>query len=230
MGGDILANFAVSVESVSIHAPTWGATPPCSASSNSCRCFNPRPHMGGDTARTKLLPLCMSFNPRPHMGGDTTVHHRVFLRRSFNPRPHMGGDVFQEPLNIKQYVSIHAPTWGATPLGCWYGRSRLRFNPRPHMGGDNDHYNHHDDRYRFNPRPHMGGDPHERRGRTFSRCFNPRPHMGGDGKNFKVTRIAGVSIHAPTWGATVCSKIWRLNLKFQSTPPHGGRRASRRTS
>ena len=32
-----------------------------------------------------------------------------------------------------------------------------------------------------------------------------------------------VSIHAPAWGATVRVKVADSTLKFQSTPPHGGR-------
>ena len=33
-------------------------------------------------------------------------------------------------------------------------------------------------------------------------CFNPRSHMGSDAGYGQVTADSGVSIHAPTWGAT----------------------------
>ena len=33
---------------------------------------------------------------------------------SFNPRSHMGSDVGIAALALRQAVSIHAPTWGAT--------------------------------------------------------------------------------------------------------------------
>ena len=55
-------------------------------------------------------------------------------------------------------------------------------------------------------------------------CFNPRPHMGGDGVLSILNDIDMVSIHAPTWGATKILALHYAYAKFQSTPPHGGRR------
>ena len=56
--------------------------------------------------------------------------------------------------------------------------------------------------------------------------FNPRPRTGGDTLSLRAVGVIGVSIHAPARGATgglVYTAIgWRV---FQSTPPHGGRRA-----
>ena len=62
-------------------------------------------------------------------------------------------------------------------------------------------------------------------GQQFSRCFNPRAHVGRDVSCFSPPRADGVSIHAPTWGAT--SKIVRRSsrLLFQSTRPRGARHA-----
>ncbi len=56
------------------------------------------------------------------------------------------------------------------------------------------------------------------------RCFNPRPHMGGDQTTEWLKQFNAVSIHAPTWGATKQHIEKILKVKFQSTPPHGGRR------
>ena len=77
--------------SVSIHAPTRGAT--CLTSSNQTHmCFNPRPHAGGD---------------------DQGFINRV-CKRCFNPRPHAGGDDDTAFAPALDKVSIHAPTRGAT--------------------------------------------------------------------------------------------------------------------
>ena len=57
------------------------------------RCFNPRPHAGGDAGdRGHRRPADLGFNPRPHAGGDSIT-----------------AEGWQEI-----YVSIHAPAWGAT--------------------------------------------------------------------------------------------------------------------
>ena len=55
--------------------------------------------------------------------------------------------------------------------------------------------------------------------------FNQRTRMGCDISRTKEEAHRGVSIHAPTWGATFCSRIVRLLSPFQSTHPHGVRPA-----
>ena len=54
-------------------------------------------------------------------------------------------------------------------------------------------------------------------------CFNPRSHVGSDcAEGVKVVGLP-VSIHAPTWGATiVCLLPLHLSV-FQSTLPRGER-------
>ena len=76
--------------------------------------------------------------------------------------------------------------------------------------------------------------------------FNPRTHMGCDPQATKRYRDRSVSIHAPTWGATIAflqgwqrlvvsihAPTWGATLihlslsaraRFQSTHPHGVRR------
>ena len=55
-------------------------------------------------------------------------------------------------------------------------------------------------------------------------CFNPRTHTGCDVRVERVSVEVGVSIHAPTRGATSKHSIF-VNVKdeFQSTHPHGVR-------
>ena len=62
--------------------------------------------------------------------------------------------------------------------------------------------------------------------RYASACFNPRAHVGRDGETVTLDDKWGVSIHAPTWGATQDKlKEGLYSQKFQSTRPRGARRS-----
>ena len=57
------------------------------------------------------------------------------------------------------------------------------------------------------------------------RRFNPRPRMEGDRDLAFIQDLVIVSIHAPAWRATEgIEATYDASVKFQSTPPHGGRR------
>ena len=53
--------------------------------------------------------------------------------------------------------------------------------------------------------------------------FNPRAHVGRDDGGSFLGGAYGVSIHAPTWGATVTLCYPLYCLLFQSTRPRGAR-------
>ena len=57
-------------------------------------------------------------------------------------------------------------------------------------------------------------------------CFNPRTHEGCDGKIERLGEWSVVSIHAPTRGATPIVTCSPLKLVFQSTHPRGVRHNS----
>ena len=78
--------------------------------------FNPRTHMGCDICAVKHQNSLLCFNPRTHMGCDMPTKQAINDMCGFNPRTHMGCDmvVLRIPF-LFRYVSIHAPTWGATP-------------------------------------------------------------------------------------------------------------------
>ena len=59
---------------------------------------------------------------------------------------------------------------------------------------------------------------------TCSRCFNPRAHAGRDNVASDAATFDGVSIHAPTRGATAGYVDTAPVDKFQSTRPRGARR------
>ena len=104
-------------------------------------CFNPRAHVGRDLfAPCAYFVHINRFNPRAHVGRDVLPCQRLQRAMGFNPRAHVGRDLvdvgsildhkFQStrprgarplhPHGLGAYVtvSIHAPTWGATPRDC----------------------------------------------------------------------------------------------------------------
>ena len=116
----------------------------------------------------------------PH--GERLIFSRIIkIPNSFNPRSHMGSDIFPNENLSYMNVSIHAPTWGATDSPIRISASWKCFNPRSHMGSDLF--------YRFCP--------------IIIYSFNPRSHMGSDEIWREAEIKYSVSIHAPTWGATV---------------------------
>ncbi len=79
------------------------------------------------------------------------------------------------------------------------------FNPRTHMGCDRYKQRSKTASDGFNPRTHMGCDLSDSTIKDIRQCFNPRTHMGCDDYINKPHSPSIVSIHAPTWGATVYS-------------------------
>ena len=61
---------------VSIHAPTWGATCKVTKDLPNRRCFNPRSHMGSDVRLAMTRKIRLGFNPRSHMGSDRTCQRQ----------------------------------------------------------------------------------------------------------------------------------------------------------
>ena len=145
--------------------------------------FNPRSHAGSDRdvrltghkcitfqstlpRRERLLNAIQlrsqnSFNPRSHAGSDQQQLNALDVSAGFNPRSHAGSDgCLARGLTSTRYVSIHAPTQGATATShacknlCIYlfqstlpRRERpdwtsptagtcQGFNPRSHAGSD----------------------------------------------------------------------------------------------
>ena len=141
-------------------------------------------------------------------------------------------------------VSIHAPTWGATvvlflalsyllfqsthPRGVRLvinvlGINIVSFNPRTHVGCDNRQPHQISMMQCFNPRTHVGCDGNRQLFFSLSVCFNPRTHVGCDFCLARWLNSHIVSIHAPTWGATIV-KAWQIRSnRFQSTHPRGVR-------
>ena len=78
----------------------------------------------------------------------------------------------------------------------------------------------------FNPRTHTGCDGFVAGKGTKPKSFNPRTHTGCDEDSGREpTGARGVSIHAPTRGATASPLLNSIKKRslFQSTHPHGVR-------
>ena len=186
-GGDVLVDAlrrVIEVD-VSIHAPTRGATLDAAVSLSIHASFQSTPPRGG---RHRLMGFaCMSakFQSTPPRGG-----------RLLEVGHEDGGP----------FVSIHAPTRGATTSVSRRAPIWARFNPRPHAGGD------------------IWRQPC----RTRSKSFNPRPHAGGD----LSCPLGSVTSHKfqstpPRGGRRMLPMPWQRRAQFQSTPPRGGRRFER---
>ena len=204
------------------------------------------PHGERRSCPARLLPL-RCFNPRSHTGSDTgSLLTNLMPLRFQSTLPHGERlDGFRGEVNTI-YVSIHAPTRGAT-ASCISSSDAKRFQSTlphgerplilltfilmllfqstlPHGERRWGLLSHSARRKRFNPRSHTGSDTRHLRLYSSLCSFNPRSHTGSDGLHRRNLRQQGVSIHAPTRGATMASKVWLSASRFQSTLPHGERR------
>ncbi len=108
-----------AIKNVSIHAPTRGATENRYASikTHQFQSTHPRgvrPYFAISTLRFTC------FNPRTHEGCDFILNLFKIMNTSFNPRTHEGCDFFGNEISLLRFVSIHAPTRGATAYSAKY--------------------------------------------------------------------------------------------------------------
>ena len=130
-------------------------------------------------------------------------HFNPQFNPQFNPRTHMGCDnVGTFSSSDDGFISIHAPTWGATRLDKRGSSSDKFQSTHPHG---------------VRPADSVGIS-------ALTRFQSTHPHgvrLGVDRHN---PRIIIISIHAPTWGATALYFDSKAQVfKFQSTHPHGVR-------
>ena len=200
---------------ISIHAPTWGATVMEHACAESCR--------------------FQSTHPRGVRHGKAATGYVDVKFQSTHPRGVRRARLAAQCL--LQGISIHAPTWGATyntrlkdsglifqsthPRGVrqsvryFFRFTFLNFNPRTHVGCDRL-CNFSINRFiNFNPRTHVGCDLGFDVGFPgFSLISIHAPTWGATASILSCTERASISIHAPTWGATVKpSNGWLLGHK-----------------
>ena len=123
---------------ISIHAPTRGATSQAFAFVQAMSYFNPRSYKRSDQLSRKLILFASYFNPRSYKRSDLQDFNTKFLHLYFNPRSYKRSDFYCgicgscsyhfNPRSYKRsdysgadvpaelYISIHAPTRGATHM------------------------------------------------------------------------------------------------------------------
>ena len=99
-------------------------------------------------------------------------------------------------------VSIHAPTQGATKAALYIRVSTTVSIHAPTQGATHSSFVGSLSLQGFNPRSHAGSDPSYPLISLTLLCFNPRSHAGSDSTRIRWHNRHGVSIHAPTQGAT----------------------------
>ena len=99
-------------------------------------CFNPRTHMGCDRIKCLLRQKVLCFNPRTHMGCDYVSPHLSIRIYVSIHAPTWGATAYCSVGYPSILVSIHAPTWGATYFALFRLLHIWGFNPRTHMGCD----------------------------------------------------------------------------------------------
>ena len=185
---------------ISIHAPTQGATLCTDGLCGDFRISIHAPTQGAtaDTVMSNLSRLFQSTLPRRERPYPYCLFGRGCRFQSTLPRRERHRRILCTVCIL--YISIHAPTQGATNSARPALRCGFYFNPRSHAGSDQrvDHVKRAG--ADFNPRSHAGSDALPRPRSRRVRNFNPR------------------SIHAPTQGATRSSTIASC-AQFQSTLP-----------
>ena len=101
---------------ISIHAPTRGATSFTIARFYVSSDFNPRSHERSDFFGTHISLTIVYFNPRSHERSDVFLSGKSLEFINFNPRSHERSDVIRLSTFGRQFISIHAPTRGATAI------------------------------------------------------------------------------------------------------------------
>ena len=123
----------------------------------------------------------------------------------FNPRSHERSDKPFIYKALRTIISIHAPTRGATQLSP-HPKTLSHFNPRSHERSDAPKWDIDFTIPDFNPRSHERSDECKKSIRLLKVYFNPRSHERSDLFCFMRFAISsGISIHAPTRGATSIS-------------------------
>jgi len=185
-GRDCGRGRQTSTVGVSIHAPTRGAT--------------------SAVAGIRFGHQMFQFT-RPR-GARLRLTFIVTSNGCFNSRAHAGRDLWRRDDGQYRYVSIHAPTRGATTFRIATATSGSTFQFTRPRGARHKHIAEANSAWRVSIHaPTRGATP--------------------DGRRPGIDQL-GVSIHAPTRGATCrLTGWWRWRSAFQFTRPRGARLASR---
>ena len=202
MGCDSYNSSEASINRISIHAPTWGATysPQLLEQELQFQSTHPR---GVRRSRPRMMPTRHYFNPRTHVGCDNTEKTKLEQVTISIHAPTWGATALYDIINAFVTISIHAPTWGATIALRNDVSAATNFNPRTHVGCDVWHQRRSNRCSHFNPRTHVGCDgASTHMFRFFVQFQSTHPRGVRPLKMLQGLGASDISIHAPTWGAT----------------------------
>ncbi len=166
--------------------------------------FNPRAHGGRDVFDLVDFLFEAEFqSTRPRGARPATTDAMSLLEVFQSTRPRGARRQGFQPRLARQMVSIHAPTGGATERAGGERRRGGGFNPRAHGGRDKALSMVSSAETSFNPRAHGGRDPRHARGDFRQDGVSIHAPTGGaTPQRSRACRCSRVSIHAPTGGAT----------------------------
>ena len=134
-GATYLDPEAAHDRTISIHAPTRGATCWFQDPASECRFQSTLPQGERRFFHGGICPVC-DFNPRSHKGSDGEDQHRRPPGYISIHAPTRGATFVGGANDWDANISIHAPTRGATPASQTLPKTRTDFNPRSHKGSD----------------------------------------------------------------------------------------------
>ena len=136
-----------------------------------------------------------SERTRTILGGEISIH-----------APTWGATQRDQQAGYYRLISIHAPTWGATQVDWRRSPHSCISIHAPTWGATLDHFFDSAWFVKFQSTHPRGVRPRLRACQpTAPSNFNPRTHVGCDHQPRAVHHPAVISIHAPTWGATLIS-------------------------
>ncbi len=220
-GGRLVqTSLSSSLDSVSTHAPAWGATRSrCEVRITSC--FNSRPRMGGDAGNLKTGLLVWFQLTPPHGGrrGLTNPAHPWFVSTH---APAWGATLTEGRYVITDLVSTHAPHGGRLDI---HGNRHLplSFNSRPAWGGLNSRRSTSVPFKVSTHAPHGGRPDIEQRISSIQETFQLTPPHGGRRVYGGVTASAGVVQLTPRMGGDGGDLPGRVYDAVSTHAPQGGR-------
>ena len=172
--------------------------------------------MGCDQSGQTLFSLHHCFNPRTHMGCDYKRYNAICFHLEFqSTHPHGVRLYTVNVLLNSEYVSIHAPTWGATTCSYVHIKSFGVSIHAPTWGATQKLF------CIFAAQRFQSTHPHGVRRSIASGVIggllfqSTHPHGVRPAAALISAYANKVSIHAPTWGATlVCSFLYSIPDSF----------------
>ncbi len=147
------------IPQISIHAPTQGATTPCKATAADNIEFQSTPLRKGRLLSDDAVIAGGRFQSTPLRKGRLRCRQQSRQSDRFQSTPLRKGRLNEFVVDfVQNTISIHAPTQGATLHSQDWRRVYRNFNPRPYARGDKNKNKTSKTKVNFNPRPYARGD------------------------------------------------------------------------